>query len=425
MISKNNIIGSLKNHQSIVESFFSLSILNGLNILLPLISLPYILRIVGAANYGAYSYVYILVQYMLLITSYGFNYSATKQISQNRDNQEKLNNIYNSIITCRFMLLGISIVLFWLLSPLLLKTEVDKIMFLMGIGMVIGDILNPSWLFQGMETMRYMTVVNIISKFIFTILIFVFIRRASDYIYIIAFNSCGFLLSGLSSTFIAKKQFKIHFSVPNRNDIKFQFKEGIELFVSTIGITFYANINVFILKFFVNDTILGIYSAAEKIIIGLKLLSSPISQSLFPHMGYIFMNQSPKNSLQQLKRVTKPFTLLLLILSALTFAFSEILIKLLGGKEYVEGNILIRIMSSTILLGGLNSLLGFSGLVNLNHQKDFLKGVFLAGITCIMFLLIFLPHGGVQIAAWASVLSESILLCVILSSFYKINLKNR
>jgi PST family polysaccharide transporter len=424
-MSKNNIIDSLKNHQSLVESFFSLSILNGLNILLPLISLPYILRIVGAANYGAYSYVYVLVQYLLLITSYGFNYSATKQISQNRDNPEKVNNVYNSIIACRFMLLGISIVFFWLLSSLLLKTEVDKLMFLMGVGMVIGDILNPAWLFQGMEKMRYMTIVNIISKCVFTILIFVFIRRASDYMYIILFNSCGFLLSGLSSTFIAKKQFKIHFSFPNRKDIKYQFKEGLELFGSTIGINFYSNVNIFILKFFVNDSVLGIYSAAEKIIIGLKLLSSPISQSLFPHMGYKFMNQSPKDSLQQLKRAAKPFALILLVLSVLTFAFSEILIKLLGGKEYVEGNILIRIMSSTILLGGLNSLLGFSGLVNLNHQKDFLRGVFLAGITCITFLLIFVPQGGVQIAAWASVLSEAILFGVILFSFYNINIKNR
>ncbi len=411
-------------NKSLIESLFSLSILNGMNVILPLVTLPYILRVIGASHYGSYSYVYILIQYLVLITTYGFNYSATKQISQNRHSIEKINTIYNSVTICRLLLLAVSILIFMLLSPLLLNNHTERLLFIMGMGVVIGDIFNPVWLFQGMEKMRYMTIVNIVSKSIFTILIFIFIRQPSDYIYIILFNSCGFLLSGLISSFIAKKQFKIIYKTPKYADIKFQYKEGWELFVSSIGINLYANINIFILKFFVNDAILGIYSAAEKIIKGLKLLGSTISQSLFPHLGYSFKNQTIKQSLRQLKRTAIPFALLLSLFSILTFAFSDALITLFGGKEYIDGAILIRIMSATILLGGLNSLLGFSGLVNLNYQRNFLIGVVLTGIICIVFLLSFLPIGGVEVAAWTSVLSETILFSIIIISFHKINKKN-
>ncbi len=411
----------LNSYKTLIESIFSLSILKSLNILLPLVTLPYLLRVVGAANYGVYSFIFVLIQYLLLITSYGFNYSATKQISLNRNNQGVVNKVFNSVFACRFILLLLGLIIFFLLSPILLRSKDEKSMFIMGLGIVIGDILNPVWLFQGTEKMRYMTIVNLFSKLVFTILIFVFIREASDYLEIILFNSLGSILSGVLSIFIARHQFKIHFQLPTWEEIKIQFREGFTLFCSTIGINLYDNSNIFILKFFVDDSLIGIYSAAEKIIKGLKLLGSPISQALFPHLGNNFKNKTNKESLLQLFKAGLLFSIFLLIISLGTFIFADLLIRIFGGTQYIEGIKIIRIMCITILLGGLNSLLGFSGLVNLNRQKDFMIGVFISGIFCIIFQIIFIPVGGIIIAAWASVLSEVILLTVILVSLYKIN----
>jgi PST family polysaccharide transporter len=416
-----NIKDKVKKNKVLIENILSLSMLNALNILLPLISLPYILRVVGTSNYGKYSYVYVLTQYLLLITMYGFNYSATKQISQNRDSVEEVSKIYNSITACRLLLFIIGVLAVFSLQSLILASDNEKYMFLLGIGMVLGDIFTPVWLFQGLEKMRFMTIVNFVSKSIFTLLIFFAIRHSEDYVYIMVLNSCGYIIAGLLSTIIAKRKFKIHFFVPNLKDVKFQFEEGFALFGSAVGINLYTNASVFILKFFVNDSLVGIYSAAEKTIRGLKLLSSPISQAFFPHLGYRFKSQPVKESLKQLRDISKPFTLILVTLSIITFLFSNTLMKIVGGKEFMEGGLLIQIMSSTVVLGGLNSLLGVSGLVNLNRQKDFLLGVFVAGITCVGFLLIFIPFGGIKAAAWATVVSEIVLLTVIFSSFYKLN----
>ncbi len=228
------IIDKIRNKSSLLESFFSLSILNGLNVLLPLLTLPYILRVVGAANYGIYSYVYVIVQYLLILNTYGFDYSATKQIAQNRDNRTEINKIYNTVIACRLLLLLGGVILFAVLSPFLLGTHTKYLMFIMGMGIVLGDTFNPVWLFQGMEKMRYLTIVNFISKIVFTVLIFVLIREKDDFVFIILLNSCGFILSGIISTIIARKQFHIHFVKPKWIDMKSQYKEGLSILVQQL-----------------------------------------------------------------------------------------------------------------------------------------------------------------------------------------------
>lgn len=400
------------NNNALIESFFSLSILNGLNVFLPLITLPYILRIVGVANYGAYAFVYVLIQYLLLINSYGFNFSATKQVAQNRDDKRKLDLIYNSVIACRLILLFVGTLILGILSPFLLDTESKKIMFLMGLGIVLGDTLNPVWFFQGLEKMRYMTIVNLISKTFFTISIFWFIRKSDDYIYIILINSLGFLISGLISTLIVKRQFKVQFFIPSVSDIKFQFKEGLALFGSSIGTSLYSNANIFILNFFVSDSAVGLYAAAEKIIKGLQTVTSPVTQALFPHIGKDFNGRTITYQLDKIWRISKILIFTLTMPNLLIFFGADLLVKLFCGSGYNESVLLVKIMSPVIIIGTLNYTLGVIGLINLNQQKTFFKGVMIAGISSILFLALTIPYWGIISASIAIPLSELILLFV-------------
>lgn len=420
MSLQKNIKEKIDNHKSLIESVFSLSVLNGLSVLLPLATLPYILRVVGMANYGVYSYVYVLIQYLLLISRYGFNYSATKQIAQNRENLNQINRIYNAVVISRMLLLLFGIFLFAILSFLLLRTCEHKLIFLFGIGMVLGDVLNPIWLYQGMEKMRYMTIVNVCSKLIFTLLVFILIRKESDFRYIMLYNSCGWLLAGVLSTIIAVRQFRIHFKFPTKEDIKFQFKEGRALFGTTAGVYLYKNSNIFILKFFVDDVAVGIYAAAEKIINGMQLLSAPISQALFPHMGHNFKKQSVSTSLYQLRHISIIFAGILVIFVFFVELLSVPIVNLICGSNTQGVVFIVRIMAPVILLGGLNSMLGSVGLVNLNRQKDFFVGVILAGCVSVLFLCSSVCLWGIKSAAIATVLAELVLLLYLLFSLFKI-----
>ena len=411
----------LKRYRQIIENFFSLSILNALNVLLPLVTLPYILHTVGKANYGVYSYVYAVLQYVILFSTYGFNFSATKQISQCRDNKEAVTRIYNAVIVCKGIIAVVLSVLLLLLSRLVFKDEVGLLMFFYGLGMVVGDIFTPVWLFQGMEKMKYMTIVNASSKILFTVLIFIVVRTNDDFQLLILLNSFGYILAGLLSLVLVRTQFNIRFHRTTFSDILSQFKDGSAVFGSTFGMNLYRNANVIILKQFVSDDLVGLYSAAEKVIKGFQSIISPAAQALFPHLSYRFKGQPVKKNMHLLRRIALPFTAVVVLVTIGGYCFAPFISDILCGSEFVAAVPLIRIMTLVILFGEINYLIGIVGLVNMDGQSLFFRSVLITGIFSVIFMLFCASHWGAVAAAWAMSLSEMLLFTLCLWSLYQIN----
>ena len=408
-------------YKQIVENFFSLSILNGLNVLLPLITLPYILHVVGRANYGAYSYIYVIVQYVILFSTYGFNFSVTKQISQCRDDDESVLRIYNAVTAGKVLIAAFLSVVLLLCGKYVFKSEEGTRMFVYGLGMVIGDVLTPIWLFQGMEKMKYMTIVNASSKILFTILIFVIVQESEDYQLLILLNSCGYLLAGLLSLILVYRQFHLRLHWTRWSDILVQLKEGSVVFGSTFGMNLYRNANVIILKQFVTDDIVGLYSAAEKVVKGFQSLISPAAQALFPHLSLRFKGQSVYEQMRMLRRVSIPFTAVVLLVTIGVYLLAPLISDVLCGKDFVACVPLIRIMTLVLLFGEVNYLVGIVGLVNMDGQRYFFQSVIVTGVFSVVFMLLMAPRYGGNAAAWAMSLSE-VLLCVLcLLSLCRIN----
>jgi len=405
----------------VAGNFVYLSILNVFNILLPLITLPYLMRTVGKANYGIYSYVYMVVQYVIIFATYGFNFSATKQISQCRDDNEKVNQIYNSVIASK-LIIGIvvsSVIL--LLSRIVFRDDQAPLMFLYGLGMVIGDILTPLWLFQGMEKMKYMTLVNASSKILFTILVFIVIRQSDDFVLIILLNSAGYMLAGMLSIMLAHRQFGMRIGLSSVKDVKYQFKEGFAVFGSTFGMYLYRNANIIILKQFVPNDTVGVYSAAEKVIKGVQSLVTPLAQALFPHLSFRFRDRSDKDNIEMLKKISVPFVLVVLFLTVSVFLCAPWISDVLcGGVEFRECVPIMRILTPVILFGEINYLIGILGLVNMNRQKQFFYSVFITGVFSVLFIVMFVARYGAFAAAASMSLSEFLLMILCLVCMLRI-----
>ena len=407
-------------YRQLIENFFSLSILNALNVLLPLVTLPYILHIVGKANYGVYSYVYAIVQYVILFSTYGFNFSATKQISQCRDDEQAVSRIYNAVTACKGLIALSLTVILLLLSQWVFKGAIGTWMFIYGLGMIIGDVFTPIWLFQGMEKMKYMTLVNASSKILFTILIFLLVRVSEDYQMLIFLNSCGYLLAGVLSLILVRRQFHLRLRKTTWTDICLQLKEGKEVFGSTFGMNLYRNANIIILRQFVTDDIVGLYSAAEKVVKGFQSLISPAAQALFPHLSLRFKGQPVKEQMRLLSKVSIPFTAVVFIVTLGVFIFAPLISNILCGKEFIASVPLIRIMTLVILFGEINYLVGIVGLINMDGQRYFFQSVLITGLFSVAFMLLATPHYGGSAAAWAMSLSEMLLFILCLFSIYRI-----
>lgn len=409
---------NIKKYKQVIENFFSLSVLNAVNIVLQLITLPYILSIVGKANYGIYSYVFMVVQYIILFSTYGFNFSATKKISLLRDDNAAVTSIYNAVIGCKMLIAIVLVVAVVLCSGWVFEEEIGFVMFLLGIGMIVGDILNPVWLFQGMEKMKFMTLVNSSSKIIFTVLVFFVVRSVDDFYLLILLNSCGYLLAGILSVFLAYKQFNVRLGVPHFGDMIAQFKDGGAMFGSTFGMNLYRNAHVLILKHFASNEAVGLFSAAEKVIHGFQSVIQPAAQALFPHMSLKFKDKNTKERLSLMKKVMMPLVGLSIVAALFVYIFAPWISDILCGKDFRECIPLIRIMSLVIIFGEVNCIAGIVGLVNMDRQNYFFRSVLVTGACSCLITLALVHICGEYAGAISLAASEALLMVMCLYGLF-------
>ena len=185
---------------------------------LPLITLPYLVRVLGVEVFGLVNFALSIIMYFNILVSFGFELSATREISIHRDNNHKVQEIFWSVMFIKTALLFIS---FFVLSILLFYIDTlseYKTLYYTTFGIVVGNVLFPSWFFQGMERMKYITLVNVISSIIFTVLIFVLVRDRTDYIYVPLFKSLGTIVGGIYSLWLVFKLFSIKFVLPEKKN---------------------------------------------------------------------------------------------------------------------------------------------------------------------------------------------------------------
>ena len=407
-----------KDNRRLIENFFSLSVLNFINYLFPLILIPYLTRILGVEKFGLYAFSFAIIQYCTLLVGYGFNFSATKFVAINRDDNEKISKIFISATIVRIILALICILLIILALNLFDKLREEAFLYIYGIGIFVGQSLTPLWLFQGMEKMKYVTIINFVSKLTSTVLIFVFLKNQSDYIYVNLYFSAGFLIAGILSLILAIQLFKIKFKVPKATFVFQQFREGWHLFLSTVFMSFYRETNIIILGSFTNYTIVGYYAAAEKIVKAVQSIISPVTNALYPYFGRNLNSEDKRNkALKNFFSFNRYYTIALLIIVVGILLSSKFIVIGYIGSSYMNSILNIQIMSPLILIGGLNYFLGIVGLVNLGYEKQFTFSVIIAGLSSVISSIILVNLFSDIGASISIVFAETVLLMLILNQY--------
>ncbi|MCI7007554.1 MAG: oligosaccharide flippase family protein [Parabacteroides sp.] len=278
-----NIKGKLDN--PMVTNFISLVLLQGVNYLLPLISFPFLFRILGVERYGLVTFGYALMQYFVMFTDFGFNLSATKYISQHRQDAQAINTFLNSAMIGRFILCVISFTILVLLISTFEKFRSESMLYMLYFGIIIGNVMFPMWFFQGMENMKYITIFNIVAKSLSFIPFFIFIRGPEDYLFVPICYSVGFILAGLVSIFIVYYKMGMRWYIPSILHIKNALKDSSTYFLSRASTSLFTTSNSFILGLVCGNTAVGYYSAAEKLYQAYNQLLSPFTGVLFPHIA--------------------------------------------------------------------------------------------------------------------------------------------
>jgi len=384
----------------LVGNFFSLSFMQAADYLFPLITLPYLVRVLGPAKFGLVAFAWAFIQYFVVLTDYGFNLSATREISINREDKKKISRIFSSVLLIKLCFLALSFLVLAGLIFFVPRFRGDWLVYLFAFGMVIGRALLPVWFFQGMERMKYITFLNIVAKFIFTISIFVFIREVHDYIYVPLINSLGFLIAGILGLWIAYRDFKIKISLPDFEDITYQLKEGWYIFISTLSISLYTTSNTFILGIFTNNTVVGYYSAAERLVTALQKVLIPISHTIYPYINKLVVESKGK-ALHFIRKVLIFMGGGSLIISLAIFILAAPVVNIVLGRQYHQSVIVVRILAFLPFIISLSNIFGVQTMLTFNYKKAFSRILVSAAILNITLALLLAPlykHIGISVS---------------------------
>ncbi len=387
MLKLKNIFKS-KEYKRILENMISLTGLQFASYILPLITLPYLTLVLGPEKFGLTQYAISLITYFQFFTDYGFNLSATRELAIFRDDNQKISQIFSSVMFIKLCLCILSFIILLLIVMFIPKFNEDSYVYILTFGMVIGYMLFPTWLFQGLEYMRYTSILNIIGKIVFTVLIFIFIHDTTDYMLVPLINSLGYILVGILGIYIALTKFNIKLTLPSIRDIKYHLKEGWYVFISTIAINMYTTTNTFLLGLLTNNTLVGYYSIAEKIILAVNGLLNPISQALYPFISRTVKTDDKTRSIEFIRKITKIMTLVGIVLSAGLFIFAKPIILLLFGQSYANSVIILQIISIVPLAVSLSTVFGVETMLTFNYKKAFTSIVMIGGIIDIVLGII-------------------------------------
>jgi len=353
-----NIIFKMKDEKGgvLVSNFFSLAILQVANFILPLIVIPHLVSVLGFEIYGLLAFATAMVNYFTILSDYGFNLTATREISIHRESKDKLTEIFSSVMIIKFLFLLVGLILLLIITVFIDKFSQDFLLYNLTFGIVLGQVLFPVWFFQGMEKMKYISILNIVAKTIFLIAIFVFVKEKDDFYLVPVFNSLGFIIAGIIALYYIYKKFDVGFKIQKKEVLMVYLKDGWHIFISRIAVVLYTSNNILVLGLLTNNTSVGFYSISEKVISAISALGAMINRVLFPHLSKVW-DENKLSYYRQFNSVIKSLIIIMIFILVLLYLASPYIIGFLsGGVKITESISILKILAITVVLfpiGGL------------------------------------------------------------------------
>ncbi|NRD69953.1 flippase [Psychrobacter okhotskensis] len=365
MISKikklKNRLQKSKDGSALASNFGYLMLLQIAGYVFPLITIPYLARVIGVEGFGKIAFAAAVVVWFQTITDWGFNYTATRDVAQNRDNPNRVSEIFSNVLWSKILLMFCS---FFLLMGLIITIPYlreNQAILLITFLMVPGNIFFPDWFFQAMERMKYITIFNLISKILFTLLVFIFIKEKSDFILQPLFISLGSVVSGIFAMYIIIVKWKVKLIRPNRSSVFNTIKNSTDVFINNIVPNFYYGFSTILLSFWGGNASVGLLDAGRRFLSISEKFLQIVSRVFFP---FLSRRSDKHNTYVKINFSIAALFFLVLFLAA------PILIKLFYTPEFYPAVIALQISSFSILFLSLRNIYGINYLIVRGYEKE-------------------------------------------------------
>ncbi len=401
------------NEKNLIKNILSLGVVQVANYVLPLISIPIIVRIIGPDSFGIINYYTSFIAYFMLLINYGFEYSGTRFIAVEKENIEKRNQHFTKILYAKCLLFLISTIIFSISILFISKSPDETKVAIYTFMIAISWVLSPNWFFQGMQQLTLVALFNFITKLVFNVLILIVIREKSEY-------SWQPLILSLTQISVSIISFQYAIRKFNISLVKIRFRSILDLlwedrmiFFSMLATNLYTDTNIVILGFFETKEHIGYFTAAWKLMfVFLVLLSLPTSQAMFPYIAESFSKNITKG-IEQIKRILPIIIYASLGLSVILFFAAGPLIHGFYGKNFDATVLIFRILTVVPVLSFINTVLGLQTMVNLKMDRAYFYILLSGGIFSVIFNIIIIHFYGYLGAAWSWIIGETIIAIVL------------
>lgn len=381
----------------------------------PLLTFPYITRVLGAEQLGLANFAMSFVDYAVLFSTLGLGYIGCREISQNTGNQDKLNEVFSKLVTLHLCL---SLIILMIYLPCIFfvpEFSAHRQLYFVGIVKILTNIMLVEWLFNGLQKFKYITIRSVIVKLLYVFGIFVFVHDPDDYDAYFYLSVAQVALNGIINWRYAH-QF-VSFSLRLRNCREYFFPV-LSMGVNLLLFSFYGTFNVLYLGMASTAEAVGYYTTSVKLYSILLAVISAFNGVLVPYLNSLY-GQGDLVKFRQVVEKTFPIVMITampIIVIGITFAHE--IIYIIAGQGYERAVYPFQIVLIQVLLVGIAQILENQILLSFKKHKEILISTILSVSIAVVIIILFV-HEYAEIASAYAVAVPHIGEVVILYYFAK------
>lgn len=396
--------------KSLKLNFVMNAILTMSSFIFPLISFPYVSRILLPMGTGKVSFATSLIAYFLMFAQLGIPTYGIRACAKVRDDRIRLTQTAQELLIINLVMTAISYGALFLALALVPRLRAERMLYLLVSLSILFNTLGMEWLYKALEQYTYITVRSIAFKLVALVAMFTLIHNQRDYVIYGGITIFASSASGLLN-FIHARKF-ISLRPVGKWCLRPHLKAVAVFFAMACASTVYTNLDTVMLGFMTGDETVGYYNAAVRIKCILVSIVTSLGTVLLPRASYYV----ERGELEQFRRITKK-ALNFVFLAAVPMTVYFILfarqgIFLLSGENYGGSVIPMQWIMPTLLFIGLSNILGIQILVPLGREKVVLWSIIAGAVTDVVLNLILIPRFGAAGAAAATSAAELTVLIV-------------
>ena len=377
-----------------------------LKIAFPLITFPYISRVLLEENLGKYNFSLSVISYFSMIAGLGINSYAIREGARIRSDRYKCNQLANELFTINLITTGISYFLLLLSGIIWTKLQSYTVLIAVQSLTILFTTIGVDWINGIYEDYEYMTKRYVFVKLVSLVFIFALVKNTTDYVLYAAIITGSEVLANILNIIYVRKYLVVTLTInPN---FKKHILPLLVLFANAIAITIYTNADITMLGIYKRASIVGIYSVSSKVYQIAKSLINAIIVVTVPRLAAILGEGDVSSYNRLLERALKSISAFMIPLITGMFMLSKECVLLLGGRSFLNGNLAVKILSLALVPASINSVF-FDGILIVNRKEKYcLIATVVSAVTNVMLNIYFIPKWGLYGASFTTLIAETI-----------------